>query len=150
MAQQTFAIVTGGRVANIISAEPDVAAQSFPQAVRIDNLNPIPGVGWTYSAGVFASPYSTAPQPFPTVFSKFGFRSLFTLSELMGIDNYASNQTLTDDQRATLNTITKNFDVSESIDVTDPATQFGVNYLASAGLISDTRAAIVLRGQGPS
>lgn len=41
-------------VVNVIVASPDVAAQNYVGAIQIDNLDPMPGIGWFYHAGVFS------------------------------------------------------------------------------------------------
>jgi hypothetical protein len=78
--------------------------------------------------------------------SKFAFRSLFTLVELVGIDNYASSATLTTAQKGVITTILANFAAAEDISLSDPATEAGVNYLASAGLLTTARAEQILSG----
>ena len=79
--------------------------------------------------------------------TKLQFRLLFTLTELVAIDNYQTNTSLSSDQKNMLNTIMANFAAAEDISLTDPATIQGVNYLATAGLITTARAAQVLAGE---
>ena len=116
--------------------------------IRIDQLDPVPGIGWSYENGVFTAPPPPPPPPPPapqTVFTKYQFRSRFTLAELVAMDNFASSSTLTDVQKATLNTITKNFDLADNIDITNSATIQGVEYLVSAGILTQDRATEILK-----
>lgn len=142
----TLAEIQNNKVTNLICCEPENAS-IFPDYIRVDNLSPQPGMGWSYNDGVFTPPPPPPEPPLPppkTVFTKFGFRSRFTLDELVGVDNFASNSSLSDQQKAMLNTITKSFDAAESIDLTNQATIQGVNYLATCGLITAERAAQIL------
>jgi hypothetical protein len=115
----------------------------FPGYIRVDNLKPEPGIGWTYSNGTFTPPPPTTPPPV-TVFTKFQFRSKFTLPELLSIDNSGFNPVLDATTKATLNTIQKNFDAAENIDITNPATIQGIQYLVSVGLLTTERATEIL------
>ncbi len=65
----------------------------------------------------------------------------------MGIDNYQTSTTLTDDQKAAITTILANFQAAEDINLGDPATIQGVEYLASVGLLTVARAAQILANQ---
>jgi hypothetical protein len=88
-----------------------------------------------------------APTPAPapqTVFTKFGFRGLFTLSELIAIDNYDTNSTLPADAKAAIKSFLFSFSVADEIDTTDPTTQQGVQFLEQCGLIAAGRAAQIL------
>jgi len=51
-----YAIIQNGEVENVIVAASIVAGELYPGSVRIDDLNPIPGIGWTYSGGTFSPP----------------------------------------------------------------------------------------------
>jgi hypothetical protein len=55
-APQTFAIVTAGTVAQVVTVLPSKIGVQYPGAIRIDNLNPMPVVGWTYDGSTFAPP----------------------------------------------------------------------------------------------
>lgn len=99
-------------------------------------------LGGTYNpqTGAFTKP---APV-YKTVYTKLGFRSRFTAEELIAVDNFAINNTLTTEQKAQLNTITKNFDAAQEIDLTNSQTIAGVNYLADCNLITPARATFIL------
>jgi hypothetical protein len=83
------------------------------------------------------------------VLSKFQFRSLFTLAEKLAMDNYSTNPALTVQQQQMLNTLHIDFMVAENMDLTDPATIAGVQFLESAEIIASGRAAQVLANQAP-
>lgn len=142
-----YAIINNNNIVGTIIAG-DENTIIYSNMIRIDQLDPIPGIGWSYENGVFTAPPPPPPTPPPppqTVFTKYQFRSRFTLAELVATDNFASSSTLTDVQKATLNTITKNFETAESIDITNSATIQGVEYLVTAGLLTQDRAIIILK-----
>ncbi len=53
-----YAIHADGVVRNVIVADANFVAIYCPGAVRIDNLTPVPGIGWSYVGGVFSAPES--------------------------------------------------------------------------------------------
>lgn len=136
-----LAEVQNGVVVNTIIVDETV--HLGPEFIDIDNITPQPGIGWKYNDGIFT--YAEAPIPPSPPMTKYQFRSRFTLAELVATDNFATSSTLTDVQKATLNTITKNFDAAESIDITNSATIQGVEYLVSAGLLTQDRATEILK-----
>jgi hypothetical protein len=138
-----LAKIENGLITNTILCDEEYAYE-FPGYVRIDNLNPQPGPGWSYSNGTFTPPPPAPPPPPQTVFTKFEFRSRFTLQELVSIDNAGANPTLTPEQKGTLNTIGKNFEVATDVDLTHPATIAGIQYLVSVGLLTSQRGTEIL------
>ena len=141
-----YAIINDNTVGTVVNADEKTIVHN--NMIRIDQLDPVPGIGWSYENGVFTAPAPLPPPPPPppqTVFTKYQFRSRFTLAELVAIDNFASSTTLSDVHKATLNTITKNFDVADSIDITNSATIQGVEYLVTAGLLTQDRATEILK-----
>lgn len=139
---KNLALMNGNIVVNMIVAEDDYHVEN---SIEITDATGHPNQSWSYENGVFTAPPPPPPPPPQTVFTKYQFRSRFTLAELVAIDNFASSSTLTDVQKATLNTITKNFDVAESIDITNSATIQGVEYLVTAGLLTQDRATEILK-----
>jgi len=83
------------------------------------------------------------PKPH-RLLTKLQFRCLFTSEELIGLDNHAQSTTLTADQQAAMVTVMKNFDAASFIDLCDPRTVEGVQYIESIGLIPSGRAADIL------
>jgi hypothetical protein len=145
---KTLALIQDNKVVNTVVSDENCIHELGPDYIVIDDITPQPSIGWSYENGVFTAPPPTPPPPPPppqTVFTKYQFRSRFTLAELVATDNFASSSTLTDVQKATLNTITKNFDVADSIDVTNSATIQGVEYLVTAGLLTQDRATEILK-----
>jgi hypothetical protein len=55
-APQTFAIVALGVVTQVVTGLPSTISTQYPGAIRIDNLNPMPCIGWTYYGSTFAPP----------------------------------------------------------------------------------------------
>jgi hypothetical protein len=51
----TYALIQDGTgvVANIIVTDANFVAIHYPKAVRIDNLEPVPCIGWRYVDGAF-------------------------------------------------------------------------------------------------
>ena len=139
----TLAQIENNKVLNTVLCDENYAYE-FPGYIRVDNLSPQPGPEWTYSNGTFTPPPPAPPPPPQTVFTKFEFRSRFTLQELVGIDNAGANPTLTPEQKEILNTIGKNFEVAADVDLTHPQTIQGVEYLASVGLLTQERATQIL------
>lgn len=66
------------------------------------------------------------------IFTKLEFRQRFTLAELTAIYAYIDNDVV-------LRIIMDNLNVSEFVDVNDPATQEGIGYLFQAGYITYER-----------
>jgi hypothetical protein len=55
-APQTFAVVAVGIVAQVVTGLPSKISAQYPGAIRIDTLNPMPGIGWTYDGSTFTAP----------------------------------------------------------------------------------------------
>ena len=141
-----LALMDGNTVTNIIVADDDFSPQN---SIEVTENTGTPNIGWTFADGVFSAPAPPPPPPptTKTVFTKFEFRSRFTFAELVAVDNYATSSTLTDQQKATLNTVIKNFDSAQDVDVTHASTIQGVEYLVQCNLITSQRAAIILAGE---
>ena len=58
-----YAILSGRKVVNVIVADADFVSQHEPGAIRIDNLNPIPGINWTWNGASFAAPLTISAPP---------------------------------------------------------------------------------------
>ena len=136
-----LALMNGNVVTNMIVADD---SYNPPDSIEITESTGTPNIGWSYVNGVFTPPPPPPPPPPKTVFTKFEFRSRFTFNELVAVDNFAANGALTADQKAALTTITKNFDAAGSIDLTNQTTIQGVDYLATAGIITADRAKQIL------
>ena len=55
-APQTFAVVAAGVVTQIVSGLPSKIGVQYPGAIRIDNLSPMPELGWSYDGNTFTAP----------------------------------------------------------------------------------------------
>lgn len=137
-----LAKIEDSKIINVIVCE-DYNTYLFPEWIRIDNISPEPGIGWVYENGIFIQP-APIQQDKQKIFTKFGFRSRFTLQELVAIDNFNMSSLLDQNQKATVNTIIKNFDSAENIDLTYNSTITGIQYLSTVGLLTDIRANEIL------
>jgi len=78
------------------------------------------------------------------VLSKYQFRARFTIEEKVIIENFETHPTLTDEQKAVVRVILKDIEVSDVIELTDPALSAGVDILVSYGLLTEERKAEIL------
>ena len=92
---------------------------------------------------------ATNATPVAGPLTKFQFRCLFTLDELVAVDNYQTNASLSESDKAMVNTILANFAAAEDIDLAAPATIQGVNYLGSIDLIPPGRVPQILGNVAP-
>lgn len=134
--QTSGAVTTAASILAARAAE----AQTSASAVQVSQIGLVE-IDATGGASTFA-----------TALTKIQFRSLFTLAELVAIDNYQTDANLTADQKATITTILANFAAALDISLTDPLTIQGVGYLATAqpsgpGLLTAARAQQILAGQ---
>jgi hypothetical protein len=102
-----------------------------------------------------------APKPKPTTqtpsqpqsggvkVTKFQFRQLFTTIERIACDNAPSNVALPATARAAMVTLLKDLEVSGEVDLSLPQVITGVHFLATLGLITETRATQILANQAP-
>lgn len=145
--EQIYAVIENGAVINTIVATDAFIAEFYPAAVRVDNLSPVPAIGWTYAAGVFTAPPVNPPPPVvkPRVYTRYAFRNLFTLDEQVLMDNTDAmpDSDLPPASKAIMRTLRTNFQVAEEIDLDDPMTQIGIAKLEEFGLIAPGRAADV-------
>lgn len=54
--EQIYAIIENNKVKNTIVADDNFIAQFYPGSPRIDQLDPVPGIGWDYVDGQFQPP----------------------------------------------------------------------------------------------
>lgn len=94
--------------------------------------------------GQYQRAQAPAPLPVIRVVTKLAFRRKFPMAERIAFDNFAANTNLTDEQKATLQTIAKDFELAGEIDMDDPDTASGLAYLESCGIIAAGRAAEIL------
>ena len=76
--------------------------------------------------------------------SKLEFRRLFTLQERMILDSAADNQSLPADVRSAMKTLMTDLSLAEEVDLDNPDTIYGLNFIASVGLVTPERIAAIL------
>ena len=102
-------------------------------------------VGAQLINGVWVNPtIEPVKPPKSRILTKLEFRKLFTSPEMIAIDNYASNDNITVENKQALQTISKNFDAATSIDLDDQLTIEGVKFFEQVGLLKAGRAAEIL------
>lgn len=128
-----YAIVENGTVTNVIEGDgsSDFMA-SFPNAVALKSPG---GIGSTYSGGNFSVPPTPAASAHNWI-SATKFLLRFTTQERIAIRT--STDPIVQDFIGLINT-------AVDVDLTDPATTQGVQYLESSGLIGSGRAAQILK-----
>ena len=78
------------------------------------------------------------------VLTRFQFRQLFTITERVTCDNYATNPAIPAQYKAMLLTMFKDLELSGEVNLKLPQVQQGVGLLATLGLITPARAADIL------
>ena len=76
--------------------------------------------------------------------SKLEFRRLFTLQERMTLDSASDNQNLPAEVRAAMKTLMTDLSLAEEVDLDNPDTIYGLNFIASVGLVTPERIAQIL------
>ena len=146
----TFAIISNFKITNAIEADQSWITKNLPAAIRIDNLFPVPGIGWAWTGLKFIAPEAPPappepPAPAPSkIFTKLEFRCLFTMPELIGIDNCGTNATLPVSAKEAMLTILTNFSAVSEVDIFDARIVQGVAFIESVGLIAPGRGAEIL------
>ncbi len=82
--------------------------------------------------------------------TKYQFRKLFTFTERIGIDNFASNPGISDQNKAILSTIIKDLEVSGEVQLFNPDVAQGIGFLEQIGLIGVGRSAQILSNTPPA
>lgn len=102
----------------------------------LGGVNPI-AAGMLYYDNKFWLENTGISQRNVTFFSKSEFRKKFSESELISIDNFISNNSITDSDKNKLITLTKNIDSTFLINLEDSFVIDYVNFLKYLNLISD-------------
>ena len=100
-----------------------------------------------YDLNTFEHMINIAKKEREEGFSRMEFRKLFTLAELLVIDNCEFSDSLTIEQKSIMATIKKNLEMVERIKLSDNDTVFGIDYLVSLGLLTQERANDILIGK---
>lgn len=127
-----FAIINSNTVENIAIADSPLTADW----IDLTDIDPQPGSGWAYLAGVFTAPVAATPTPTRTL-SKLQYMNLFTDSELAAI--YTAAKTVVQ-----VEVWLDKFRVTSEVNLDDPRTISGVQALEAAGLLVTGRAAEIL------
>jgi hypothetical protein len=83
------------------------------------------------------------------ILTKYQFRKLFTFTERIGIDNFASNPNISAQNKAILSTIIKDLDMSGEVQLDNPDVAQGIGFLEQVGLLSAGRAAVIISNTPP-
>ena len=76
--------------------------------------------------------------------TKYEFRKLFTMDELVKMDNLSSFVQLTPIQAAQYNTLVKNFEAASEIDLDNPDVIYGLGLLSQFGVLTPERRDAIL------
>jgi hypothetical protein len=60
-----FAIIENDKIINTIVADQSFIDEHYPNAVNIDAVDPMPGIGWDYVGGEFIAPPKVDPEVLP-------------------------------------------------------------------------------------
>lgn len=144
------AIIENGIVVNCIVAD------EWPNGVRIEHLDPRPGIGWLYNGQVFSAPEQPQPDPstpLPRHITRLAFLSRFTMQENVGIelasmhDPSLPKAALENIQAATLRKMAQLVEAANWIDLDRPDTRAMVIQLEQMALLSKGRALEILDGE---
>jgi hypothetical protein len=105
------------------------------------NGDPIPEGG--VIVGQTADPDCLNP-PKSRIMSRLEFRRLFTLPERMALDSAPDNQNLPAEARAAMKTLLTDLALAEEIDLDNADTVYGLNFIATVGLVTPERIAAIL------
>lgn len=83
-----YAKIQNDTIVNTVVCDPDFAAQNG--LAELDGLNPIPGVGWTFSNGAWTPP--APPPPTPQQDAQSGLIAMFGQTPAMQQQIYADMQ----------------------------------------------------------
>lgn len=90
------------------------------------------------------------PADAPVVaLTKYQFRSLFTLPELVAMDNFEQTPAIPDEAKQLLRTMKATFDAAQDVSLNDIYTQQGVYLLAQVGILTQQRAGEILSNTPP-
>ena len=144
------AIVESGVVVNCIVAD------EWPGGVRIEHLDPRPGIGWAYDGQAFTAPPAPPPEPEtprPRHITRLAFMQRITMSEhvaieLASIHDPAQEKFAPDNvQAATLRKMLQLVNAANWIDLDRPDTRSMVMQLEQFGLLAPGRALQILDGE---
>ncbi|MGH8073654.1 MAG: hypothetical protein ACREO4_06225 [Lysobacter sp.] len=137
-----FAVIDAGVVVNT------VVADEWEGGVRIDHLDPRPGIGWSYDGTTFSPPAAPVPDPETRHVTRLAFRNRFTQVELVTLEIAALDDPAASmDQRqqaAAIRVMMRQVDNANYVDLDRPDTRGGVEQLEAGGLLALGRALEIL------
>lgn len=145
--ENIVAIIENGIVANVIVAD------EWPGGVRIEHLDPRPGIGWAYDGEAFTSPSpGLEPElpPMPRRITRLALLQRITMPEhvaieLASIHNPAA-PTVQHVQAATLRKMLQLVNAANWIDLDRPDTRAMITQIEQMGLLAPGRALEILDG----
>ena len=132
-----YALIKYGIVENIIVADSDFVATltEYDYKKEVSNKNATIGSTYNHTLDSYTAPARTIPVL--TKFTRLEFQKRFTFDELVAIESAAETSPgVRVLQRQQLS--------AEYIDLNDEATQLGVMYLVSVGLLTHARGVEIL------
>lgn len=90
------------------------------------------------------APVTYSTQAPGRVITKLAFRRMFTQAERVAFDNYETNSSLTDAQRAVLRTFTKDLEAAQEVTLNDAELIAGLQYLEGCGILAAGRASEII------
>ena len=133
-----FAIIESGRVANVIEAP-----EGWPEGIRVDGMDPEPGIGWGHDGVAFVPP-PAPPQPDPTPaptpttprMTHFAFQSRLTIDEDIALELALPTSPM-------LRVAMRRFNAAQDVDVSLPEMQQLLGLLATTPRVDDPQQTIV-------
>jgi len=153
MNMKIYALLGGGVVYNIIETDDS----GWPEGIDITDVDPRPSIGWTYDEDEgFASPQpddepappENAPVVTRRIVTLLAFDLRFTMEEQIAIDLASiDNPSAPMEQRAQAAALRVSKERAKKamfIDLDDPVTRQGVQFMEQAGLLVEGRALEIL------
>ncbi|MDO4709047.1 MAG: hypothetical protein Q4B94_04390 [Pseudomonadota bacterium] len=151
-----YALIGDGLVTNVITVE-----DTWPEGVDITDLDPQPGIGWSYDGAVFTPPppeVPELPEPQPPAhnnpdgdgpfLSNYAFDMRFTLPERIAVKQKAMvTPGMTPEQVATALAVQVNVERAAKatfVNPQRPETRAGVMQFVALGVLTQERALEIL------
>ncbi len=133
----SFALIKNNIVENVIVADQEFATTLTSQYDHvIDVSDGRAGIGAEYDGTDFVTPPAPEPtpdpEPTPKQYTQLEYQSLFTLAELVAVEVAAGTD-------PTLRVLQRMQQAATYISLADPRTLQGMQYLVSAGILTQAR-----------
>ena len=106
--------------------------------IDITNVNPQPGIGWVFNGSTINPPNGTAGQP-SMIVTRLAFRNRFSMAEKVALYTAAASP-----QGLPIKIYLDDLASATFIDLTRPDTIYGLNVLASIGILTPARVTEIL------